>query len=127
MLVKGGPGERRRFLDDAMVQLRPRDDALRLELERVLRQRNTLLKQAGGRLTDEVGLTLDVWDQKLVAVGEAIGARRAEIAAALAPLVTEAYGRLAGAPVEVGVTHRPSWAGGRRPRRRRWPRRGTRT
>lgn len=111
VLVKGGPGERRRFLDDAMVQLRPRDDALRLELERVLRQRNTLLKQAGGRLTDEVGLTLDVWDQKLAAVGEEIGGRRAEIATALAPLVTEAYGRLAGVPVEVGVTHRPSWAG----------------
>jgi len=111
VLVKGGPGERRRFLDDAMVQLRPRDDALRLELERVLRQRNTLLKQAGGRLTEEVGLTLDVWDQKLAAVGEEIGARRAEIATALAPLVTEAYGRLAGVPVEVGVTHRPSWAG----------------
>ena len=111
VLVKGGPGERRRFLDDAMVQLRPRDDALRLELERVLRQRNTLLKQAGGRLTEEVGLTLDVWDQKLAAVGEEIGARRTEIAVALAPLVTEAYGRLAGVPVEVGVTHRPSWAG----------------
>ncbi len=111
VLVKGGPGERRRFLDDAMVQLRPRDDALRLELERVLRQRNTLLKQAFGRLTEEVGLTLDVWDQKLAAVGEEIGARRAEIATALAPLVTEAYGRLAGVPVEVVVTHRPSWAG----------------
>jgi len=111
VLVKGGPGERRRFLDDAMVQLRPRDDALRLELERVLRQRNTLLKQAYGRLTEEVGLTLDVWDHKLAAVGEEIGARRAEIATALAPLVTEAYGRLAGVPVEVAVTHRPSWAG----------------
>lgn len=111
VLVKGGPGERRRFLDDAMVQLRPRDDALRLELERVLRQRNTLLKQAGGRLTDEVGLTLDVWDHKLTEVGEAIGARRVEIAAALAPLVTEAYGRLAGSPVPVAVSLRPSWAG----------------
>ena len=111
VLVKGGPGERRRFLDDAMVQLRPRDDALRLELERVLRQRNTLLKQAGGRLTDEVGLTLDVWDQKLTEVGEAIDARRVEIAAALAPLVSEAYGRLAGSPVVVRVSHRPSWAG----------------
>jgi DNA replication and repair protein RecF len=111
VLVKGGPGERRRFLDDAMVQLRPRDDALRLELERVLRQRNTLLKQAGGRLTDAVGLTLDVWDQKLAAVGEEIGARRVEIATELAPLVSEAYGRLAGVPVTVGVTHRSSWAG----------------
>ncbi len=111
VLVKGGPGERRRFLDDAMVQLRPRDDALRLELDRVLRQRNTLLKQAGGRLGGDVATTLDVWDRKLAEVGEQIGARRAEIATALAPLVAEAYGRLAGVPVEVGVAHRPSWPG----------------
>jgi DNA replication and repair protein RecF len=110
VLVKGGPGERRRFLDDAMVQLAPRDDALRLELERVLRQRNTLLKQAGGRLTEEVGLTLDVWDQKLAAVGEEIGARRAAITTDLVGPVAEAYARLAGVAVEVGVAYRPSWA-----------------
>jgi DNA replication and repair protein RecF len=110
VLVKGGPGERRRFLDDAMVQLAPRDDALRLELERVLRQRNTLLKQAGGRLSEEVGLTLDVWDQKLAAVGEEIGARRAAITADLVAPVAEAYERLAGVAVEVGVEHRSSWA-----------------
>jgi DNA replication and repair protein RecF len=111
VLVKGGPGERRRFLDDAMVQLAPRDDALRLELERVLRQRNTLLKQAGGRLTEEVGLTLDVWDQKLAAVGEEIGARRAAITADLVAPVAEAYARLAGVAVDVGVELRSSWAG----------------
>jgi DNA replication and repair protein RecF len=111
VLVKGGPGERRRFLDDAMVQLAPRDDALRLELERVLRQRNTLLKQAGGRLTEEVGLTLDVWDQKLAAVGEEIGARRAAITADLVAPVGEAYARLAGTEVDVGVELRSSWAG----------------
>ena len=117
VLVKGGPGERRRFLDDAMVQLRPRDDALRLELERVLRQRNTLLKQAAGRLSDEIGLTLDVWDQKLVDVGVQIEARRAEISGALVPLVTEAYSRLAGAPSPSrSPTVRPG------PARRAWPR-----
>lgn len=115
MLVKGGPGERRRFLDDAMIQLRPRDDALRLELERVLRQRNTLLKQSGGRLSEEVAVTLDVWDQKLAAVGTEIGARRAEIAEAVAPHVAAAYQRLAGHAVEVEVVLRPSWAGAASP------------
>jgi DNA replication and repair protein RecF len=115
VLVKGGPGERRRFLDDAMVQLRPRDDSLRLELERVLRQRNTLLKQAGGRLSEEVAVTLDVWDQKLAAVGTEIGARRAEIAEAVAPHVAVAYRRLAGRAVDVAVVLRPSWAGAASP------------
>ena len=49
-LVKGGPAERRRCLDDTLVALHPRNDALRTELDRVLRQRNALLKQSGGRL-----------------------------------------------------------------------------
>lgn len=111
-LVKGGPGGRRRFLDDAMEALRPRDDALRLELERVLRQRNTLLRQAAGRLTDDVALTLDVWDQKLAGVGEEVRARRGEIATDLAPVVAEAYVRLAGRAATVGLAHLCSWGEG---------------
>ncbi len=118
VLVKGGPGERRRFLDEAMVSLRPRDDALRQELERVLRQRGTLLRQAGGRLGGSGGtrldgdaaLTLDVWDQKLAAVGEEVAGRRSEVVADLAQPVAEAYMRLAGGPVEVGMAYRRSWS-----------------
>ena len=64
MLVKGSPGDRRRFLDDTLVALAIKYDALRLELDRIVRQRNTLLKQAGGRLTEEIEVTLDVWDAK---------------------------------------------------------------
>ena len=78
-LVKGGPGERRRFLDDLLVALHPKHDALRSDLERILRQRNTLLKQAGGRLTDEIASTLDVWDTKLAVVGERSAAARAAL------------------------------------------------
>ena len=74
-LVKGGPGERRRFLDTTLVALHRKHDSLRVDLERILRQRNTLLKQAGGRLTPEIELTLDVWDAKLTTTGEALGAR----------------------------------------------------
>ncbi len=47
-LVKGGPAERRRYLDGVLVSLHPRHDALQAEVERILRQRNALLKQAGG-------------------------------------------------------------------------------
>src|SRR5204862_5430938 len=53
VLVKGSPGERRRYLDDTLVALHPKNDALRAEVERVLRQRNTLLRQLGGRLNAE--------------------------------------------------------------------------
>ena len=50
-LVKGGPAERRTFLDDALVALSPKHDALQRDTDRILRQRNTLLKQAGGRVS----------------------------------------------------------------------------
>ncbi len=61
-LIKGGPGERRRYLDELLTGLSPKLDQLRVDVDRVLRQRATLLKQSGGRLTAEVGFTLDVWE-----------------------------------------------------------------
>ena len=111
-LVKGGPGERRRFVDDTMVSLAAKHDATRLELDRVLRQRNTLLRQAGGRLTDEVGFTLDVWDEKLAAVGDQLGHERARVLAALAPVAEEAYQQLSGGRLAVGLRYEPEWRRG---------------
>jgi RecF protein len=63
-LVKDGPQERRRYMDDVLVSLAIKYDALRLELDRIVKQRNVLLKQAAGKLSDEVAITLDVWDAK---------------------------------------------------------------
>src|SRR5947199_407106 len=65
-LVKGGPAERRTFLDGALVACAPKHDVTLTDLERVLRQRNALLKQAGGRMTPDIAATLDVFDAKLV-------------------------------------------------------------
>jgi DNA replication and repair protein RecF len=108
-LIKGGPGERRRFLDDLLVALHPKHDAMRADLDRILRQRNTLLKQTGGRLSDEVAFTLDVWDAKLTEVGEALGAARAHLVHLLQPQVAQAYADLAVAPTPVGLTYDPPW------------------
>jgi len=109
VIVKGGPAERRRFLDDTLVALAVKYDAARLELERVVRQRNSLLKQAAGKLSDEIALTLDVWDARLVTVGEQLGHARATLVARLAPKVSEAYGQLAGAAAPVEVIYEPEW------------------
>ena len=120
-LVKGGPGERRRFLDDLLVALHPKHDQLRMDLERILRQRNTLLKQAAGRLTDEIAFTLDVWDSKLAVAGDALGAARHALVAELTPLVRAAYGDLAGDDTRRRPRLRPAVARGgprRRPRGR---------
>jgi DNA replication and repair protein RecF len=91
VLVKGGPSERRRFLDDLVVALDPRLDRVLGEHDRVLRHRNALLKSAGGRLSAEVTATLDVWDAKLAHAGEALGRARAELVVALSPHVAQAY------------------------------------
>ena len=124
-LVKGGPGDRRRFLDDTLVALAVKYDALRLELDRIVRQRNTLLRQAGGRLDESATITLDVWDAKLAEVGDRFGHARATLVERVRPFVTEAYGHLAGRRRRSGW--RTSRRGGTTGWRRRWRRRATPT
>ena len=109
VLVKGSPGERRRFLDETLVALATKYDAMRLELDRIVRQRNTLLKQAGGRLTDEIEVTLDVWDAKFATLADQFGHARATLVARLGPMVSEAYEQLAGAAVAIDMHYEPAW------------------
>jgi DNA replication and repair protein RecF len=108
-LVKGGPAERRRFLDDAVVSVAPRLDAVRSEVDRVLRQRAALLRSAGGRLTSEIELTLDVWDAKLAAAGEQLADARAALVADLAGPVATATMSLAGESATVRLRYEPAW------------------
>ncbi len=108
-LVKGSPGDRRGFLDDILATLHLRNDQLRTDLERVLRQRAALLKQSGGRLSAEVELTLDVFDAKLADVGEALGRARAELVTELGPVLADAYGAVAQVPARVEVAYDPPW------------------
>ncbi len=108
-MVKGAPQERRRFMDDTLVSLALKYDALRLELDRIVKQRNTLLKAAGGRLNDELEVSLDVWDAKFAQVGDQFGHARAVLIARLAPMVTEAYEQLADQPSVVDLRYEPVW------------------
>ena len=108
-VVKEGPGGRRRFLDDVLVALALKYDALRLELDRIVKQRNMLLKQLGGRLNDEAALTLDVWDSKMAEVGDQFGHARAVLVARLAPLVSEAYEQLADRQTNIELRYEPPW------------------
>ena len=95
-LIRGDPEERRRFLDALAVQRLPRYLASRHDYERILRQRNTLLRSAAGRLPSSAGLaTLDVWDDKLAAAGAELWAERLRLVERLRPLVRAAYQALA--------------------------------
>lgn len=107
-LVKGSPSDRRRYLDDLLVALDPRLDAVRTDLERILKQRSALLKQAGGRLSDDVTPTLEVWDARLARAGEALADARADLVTALGPVVEAAYRDLAGRG-DVVVSYAPEW------------------
>ncbi len=93
-LVKGDPSERRRFLDDLLVLRTPRLAGVRADYDRVLKQRNSLLKTifaARGGSRDAALATLAVWDDQLVAVGTELLAARMALAADLAPYVGKAY------------------------------------
>ena len=108
-LVKGGPQERRRFMDDTLVSLALKYDALRLDLDRIVKQRNTLLKHSGGRLDAELEISLDVWDAKFAQVGDQFGHARAVLMARLSPMVAEAYEQLADRPSVVELRYEPTW------------------
>lgn len=96
-LVRGEPSIRRRFLDQLLVQRNPRFAAVISDYERVLKQRNTLLKSArsSGLREDRLG-TLDIWDERLVALGSELVDARLELIARLTDPLTAAYRSVAG-------------------------------
>ena len=97
-LVKGDPAERRRFLDDLMVLRNPRLAGVRADFDRVLKQRNALLKNAladrrrGGEYFES---TLAVWDEQLVRHGAELVEARAHLVEDLGPLLAQAYAAVA--------------------------------
>jgi DNA replication and repair protein RecF len=114
-LVKGDPSERRRFLDDLLVLRTPRLAGVRSDYDRVLKQRNSLLKTAGaarrGSSSEEAALsTLGVWDANLARVGAELLAARLRLVDELRPYVGKAYETVArGASREdARIDYRPS-------------------
>ena len=101
-MVKGDPGERRRFLDDLLVTTAPRYAGVRADYERVVKQRTALLKSAGakghlrGPAREAMTATLDAWDAQLAKAGSALLAGRLRLTEALRPHVVAAYGAVSG-------------------------------
>lgn len=117
-LVKGDPSARRRFLDELLTVLAPRHAGTRADYERVLKQRNALLKSArttrsrGGRIPDTHGATvdstLDVWDQQLARIGSELLAARLELVERLRPHVATAYAQLTDGSKAAHLAYRSS-------------------
>jgi DNA replication and repair protein RecF len=95
-LVRGEPSIRRRYLDDLLAQSSPRMGSVIADYERVLRQRNTLLKTARSAPRSTQLDTLGVWDEKLIALGSEIVVARSQLVDTLTPDVAAAYSAIAG-------------------------------
>jgi DNA replication and repair protein RecF len=107
-LVKAGPAERRAELDDLLVALSPRYDAVRSDYERVLKHRNAWLR-TWSRADDPA--TLDVWDEQLVRAGAELVRGRLKLLDRLAAPLGKAYGDVAGAAADVSGAYEAAWAG----------------
>jgi DNA replication and repair protein RecF len=96
-LIRGDPAGRRRFLDELLVLRAPRISGVISDYDRVVRQRNTLLKsaRASGVRGDTLS-TLDIWDERLVALGSQLVEARTALVAELSPEVAGAYTSVAG-------------------------------
>ncbi|WP_433116562.1 DNA replication/repair protein RecF [Micromonospora sp. CA-246542] len=112
-LVRGDPAERRRYLDDLLVNRQPRYAGVRADYDRVVKQRNALLRTAylarktGGSRGGDLG-TLAVWDTHLAQHGAELLAGRLELVAALTPHVAKAYDAVAAGQGAAGIAYRPT-------------------
>ena len=111
-LVKGDPSNRRRFLDELLVSLVPRHAATRSDYDRVLKQRNALLKSGrAGKFTAGHEATLDVWDQHMARAGAELLHARLELVERLQPHLNNAYAQLTDGSKAAGAVYRSTLQG----------------
>jgi DNA replication and repair protein RecF len=97
-VVKDDPSERRRFIDTLVISRWPRLAGVKADYDRVLKQRNSLLKSLSGRrgnVLAEAASTLEVWDTHLAAAGASLLQARLKTLAELVPLASKAYAEIA--------------------------------
>ena len=107
-LIKGSPEGRRRFLDDLVVELRPGRGSLRREWDRVLRQKNALLRSAPRGASEKTLKTLDVWDESLIKVGAALTGTRLECLALLLPAARRRWEEVA-SEGRLNLSYQSAW------------------
>jgi DNA replication and repair protein RecF len=111
ILVKGDPGERRHFLDELLVQKSSSYAGIKIDYDRVLKQRNALLKSAGPAKKnnlDSILSTLDVWNDQLVNFGSQIILARHDLINELLPYVTRSYAELAPSSKILNIFYSPN-------------------
>ncbi|MFL3019056.1 MAG: DNA replication/repair protein RecF [Acidimicrobiales bacterium] len=92
-LIKGTPSERRNYLDELLIDLHVKNQLVKTNFEKCLKQRNTLLKQARGKLTSEIKTTLDVWDEKFAENGQKLAEKRINLLEQLKPEIENIFNK----------------------------------
>lgn len=110
-LVRRDPADRRSFLDQAIALLKPRMQGVKSDYDRVLKQRNALLKSAKSVAKPDL-TTLEIWDEQLVALGAQIVMARLDLVSSLVPILSDFYKKLSQSEDETRITIRSSIAGG---------------
>lgn len=109
-LVRGDPSDRRRFLDDLLIQRRPRMAGVRADYDKVLRQRSALLKTAGRQSRSRADLgTLDVWDGHLADHAAVLLAERLRLVHDLYPHLSQAYRSIAPESRPAAIAYRSGY------------------
>jgi DNA replication and repair protein RecF len=99
-LIRRDPSDRRAFMDSSLMQLKPRLAGVKSDYDRVLKQRNALLKSARSVKNPDLG-TLDIWNDQLVALGTELTIERLNLVAQLEPLIKDFYAKLSASKEEV--------------------------
>lgn len=107
-IVKGMPEERRRFLDHAAAKAHPRALSNRRQFERILRQRNGVLR--AGQINPRALQSLDVWDQQFAEAASAVVADRLSVLDSLGPAAQKRYEEVSTSEGMPDFIYRPSWA-----------------
>lgn len=102
-LVRRDPSDRRAFLDEVVGQLKPRMISVKQDYERVLKQRNALLKSARQVKNPDLS-TLDIWDDQLIRLGVEITIQRLKLIDLLQPLIKDFYQKLANSLEEITLS-----------------------
>ena len=108
-IVRGEPSARRQFMDQLVVSASPSMSAVYQDFERVLKQRNSLLKSLRSTRGSADSSTLEVWNEKFVALSTTIVTQRNRYLSDVMPLVSSHYSTLANDDV-VGYRYLPSFA-----------------
>ena len=104
-LVKGSPEYRRHWLDMLLVQLEPVYSSILQEYQKILKQRNALLKGIKEDKGDTLAYSLQMWNQQLVQVGSRVIRRRARVIERLVPLARDWHRKIASDKETLEITY----------------------